>query len=157
MRHLHRRLPAGAQGQLAEPVEEGGGAGGATSRRCPRLPPSGLPSGGVSRPRRRESDGRVTFDIAPCHPAAVKRDALHGAEADLEAFELVGALQALEGAEGLLSVGHLEAGAVVSHEEDEFAVTGPIHRSPPTGPLDLPGYTESPRGPAALATSIPLF
>ena len=68
----------------------------------------------ASRPRRRA--------LGPDAPAVAVHDALHRREADAGARELGGRVQPLEGREQLVGVGHVEAGAVVAHEEGARAV-----------------------------------
>src|SRR5690606_7558033 len=52
----------------------------------------------------------------PDAPAVAIDDALHRGEANARAGEFVHAMQALEGAEQLVGVLHIEAGAIVAHE-----------------------------------------
>ena len=60
--------------------------------------------------------------LGPNTSAMSGNDALHGREADAGPLEIFGAVQALERAKELLRVAHVEAHAVVSHEEGRHAV-----------------------------------
>src|SRR5450755_2866191 len=64
-------------------------------------------------------EGRALAGLGfgPDAPAVPVDDALHGGEADAGALELELAVQPLKGAEELVGVLHVEAGAVVANEE----------------------------------------
>src|ERR1700749_4447723 len=85
----------------------------------------------------------VGFTFGPGSPSVARDDASYIGKADAVAGKLGGAMQALEHAEQLAGVLHVEAGAVVSHEElviprggageadldlRQLAVTGVLHR-----------------------------
>src|SRR5260370_19472792 len=70
-------------------------------------------------PGEREEEHRALAGrgIGPDAPAVPVHDALYRGEADAGALVLVRRMQALEGAEQLVGIAHVEAGAVVAHEE----------------------------------------
>ena len=79
--------------------------------------------GGAHGGAQGEEEGRALAGPAfgPDAAAVAGDHALHGGEADARALELGGVVQALEGAEELVGVGHVEARAVVADEEDGLA------------------------------------
>src|SRR5262249_24402147 len=94
------------------------------------------PTGNSSR-RRCQSSRRVLIDrraegekersallrrgIGPDAATVAAHDALHGGQPDAGTLELLYGMQALEGAEELVGVGGVEAGAVVAHVVGDFA------------------------------------
>src|ERR1041385_2841704 len=71
-----------------------------------------------------EEESRAAVDLAgrPDLAAVPVDDALDGGQANPGAFELSVAVKPLEGAEKFFGVLHVEARAVVLHEEDALAV-----------------------------------
>src|SRR5262245_37123825 len=73
-------------------------------------------------PREREAEFRAAAErrLRPDPSAVAFDDAAHGREANAGAFELVLAMQALEYAEELARLAHVEADAVVPHVDLPF-------------------------------------
>src|SRR5665647_528263 len=71
--------------------------------------------------RKAEGGAFLHLALGPHVAAVAADDALHGGQTDTRAFELAGRVQPLEGAEELVGIGHVEAGAVVAHEEGALA------------------------------------
>src|SRR5674476_1244706 len=90
-----------------------------SASRCPS-PWAAVAAHGLGQ---REAEGGAFLHLAlgPHVAAVAADDALHGGQTDTRAFELAGRVQPLEGAEQLVRIGHVEAGAVVAHEEGALA------------------------------------
>ena len=74
------------------------------------------------RQSERERGALIRLTLRPDPPAVPLDDPLDDRQADAGAFEFVRGMQPLENAEQLADVPHVEAGAVVTHEEHGFAV-----------------------------------
>src|SRR5258706_1435833 len=93
-----------------------------------------------------EREGRALLDgaLGPDPSSVALDDTRDRREADPRSLELVGAVQPLEGAEELVRVRHLEAGAVVPHEEVGRVPVGAAELDPRRAVLarELPGIPE---------------
>src|ERR1700722_11860113 len=73
-------------------------------------------------PRQTEEKRRTTVDlrIRPDQAPVTRHDALRGGEAYAHALELVSAVQALKYTEEFFRIAHIEAHAVVAHEDHDL-------------------------------------
>src|SRR5688572_28270589 len=75
---------------------------------------------GLPRQREVKAGALANPPFGPDPPAVAAHDALHDRQPNTGPGELVGAVQALEDAEQLLDVAHIEADAVVAHPVHAF-------------------------------------
>ena len=83
--------------------------------------------------------------FCPDAPTVPLDDACHGGQANAGAGEFRRTVQAAEGPEQELGIGHVEAGAVVPHEELLLAIHGAgaeFDAGPSRSPGEFPGVPE---------------
>ena len=73
-----------------------------------------------------EGGAPVQFRLSPNSASVFLNDARYRGQADPGAFEIFGAMQALENSEQLILVFHVESDAVVANGDDEMFILPPV-------------------------------